>query len=158
MISTDIFINCIIGPQLGTLDTSGSRPNEETLNQGAGSKKGAISTEGESSVQLQGHSSRTPGNRKRPKPRAKRPTQYSCNICHESFRRAKDLDAHTKALHGKYQCQLCGAKITQRSNLIRHGSQHWKQRPYACSFCSKAYCRQDHLKRHMNRKHPDRCR
>ncbi|KAM3172083.1 hypothetical protein ACTXT7_015283 [Hymenolepis weldensis] len=144
--------NSSAGPQLGTLDTSGSRPNDETLNQGA------ISTEGESIVQLRDHSSRTPGNRKFPKRRAKRPTQYSCNICHESFHRAKDLDVHTKAVHGKYQCQKCGARITQRSNLTRHEPLHSRQRPYACCFCSKAYCRQDHLKRHIDHKHSDRCR
>ncbi|KAM3178091.1 hypothetical protein ACTXT7_003231 [Hymenolepis weldensis] len=85
---------------------------------------------------------------------SRRLTQYQCNICRESFRKAKDLDTHTKTLHGKYKCLACGDRLTEFSNLKRHATSHMDILPYRCRLCFKAYRRQDHLKRHMDCNHP----
>nr|CDS33439.1 zinc finger protein [Hymenolepis microstoma] len=119
--------------------------NRETLNQRTIANPETISPVS--------NSSKPSHIRTRTQRRAKRQTQYSCSVCPESFRRVKDLDEHTKAVHGKYECQVCGVKIANRSNLLRHGLKHSNQRPYECPICSRTYTRQDHLKRHMDVNH-----
>ncbi|VDO16284.1 unnamed protein product [Rodentolepis nana] len=91
--------------------------------------------------------------RRRRQRRANRQTQYSCNMCEESFCRARHLIEHTKAVHGKFKCQTCGQRIASRPNLLRHEIMHSDQRPHKCSICSNDFYRQDHLKRHMDSKH-----
>ncbi|KAM7537814.1 hypothetical protein Aperf_G00000066152 [Anoplocephala perfoliata] len=85
--------------------------------------------------------------------RRRRPSQYVCNLCNESFLRVSELNFHTVSKHGCYRCHLCNAKFTQRSNLQRHEPIHSGERPYKCLRCLKDYLRADHLKRHMNRNH-----
>nr|CDS33441.1 zinc finger protein [Hymenolepis microstoma] len=149
--STVSISNLRRGTEIGTVGAQGcgsmvsSFTNRETLNQRTIANPETISPAG--------HSSKPPHTRTRTQRRAKRQTQYSCSVCPESFRRVKDLDEHTKAVHGKYKCQVCGVKIANRSNLLRHSLKHSNQRPYECPICSRTYTRQDHLKRHMDVNH-----
>lgn len=97
--------------------------------------------------------SRSSTSRRTRRTKSRKLIQYQCNICRESFCKVKELNVHTKALHGKYKCLVCGDRFTEFSNLKRHGASHMNIHPYVCRLCRKGYRRQDHLKRHMDLRH-----
>ncbi|VDO02626.1 unnamed protein product [Rodentolepis nana] len=86
--------------------------------------------------------------------RRMRLTEYSCNWCRMTFPKMKYLDKHTKEIHGKYVCQKCKSEFTEFTNLARHGALHTEVPPFECLLCRRKFNRQDHLKRHMDSRHP----
>ena len=58
------------------------------------------------------------------------------------------LDLHSPK--PKYQCNVCGKKITTKSNLNSHMYKHKTIREYTCEYCGKAFKNNSKLKAHVD--------
>ena len=55
-----------------------------------------------------------------------------------------------------FTCNECSKFVRHRSAFERHMLTHSKERPFACTFCTKRYRRLDHLKNHIKTFHSGR--
>ncbi|KAL3309687.1 hypothetical protein Ciccas_011765 [Cichlidogyrus casuarinus] len=85
----------------------------------------------------------------------KRPKNFNCNQCEETYAQLMELTKHTETAHGSFKCNVCQARFSLRSNLQRHSYRHLDLKPFACAVCEQAFYRKELLLDHVMKTHPD---
>ncbi|XP_076445323.1 uncharacterized protein LOC143283103 [Babylonia areolata] len=69
---------------------------------------------------------------------------YTCQVCHKSFRRRENLVGHMKQHQEKaYECHVCLKKFTYKCNMKNHLRTHSDDKPFQCELCPRAFkCKQ----------------
>lgn len=77
---------------------------------------------------------------------------FKCNECSRSFTLASTLQLHCRRTHlgiKPYECNVCGWKFAQSSDLTKHMRKHTGERPYTCSYCDHGFAQKRNLQNHM---------
>ncbi|VDO08143.1 unnamed protein product [Rodentolepis nana] len=90
-----------------------------------------------------------------PRPGPSSRLRNRCNQCEEVFSTVRELSLHTRQIHTHFLCSFCHECFTQYTNLQRHSLIHLNQMPFLCKICNRGYRRMDHIKRHIQRIHPN---
>ncbi|KAE8599709.1 hypothetical protein XENTR_v10017297 [Xenopus tropicalis] len=84
---------------------------------------------------------------------------HLCDMCGKKFKSKGTLKSH-KLLHtsdGKqFKCTVCEFTAVQKRHLVRHMEQHTSFKPFGCALCHYSCNIPGSLKRHYNKKHPDK--
>lgn len=83
-----------------------------------------------------------------------------CQICGNFFARKRYLAIHEKTIHNFYadgivpeekgfECEICGAKLKWKKNLLAHMRIHTGEKPYVCKICNKDFICHGSLRTHM---------
>ncbi|KAK6637591.1 hypothetical protein RUM44_008013 [Polyplax serrata] len=83
-----------------------------------------------------------------------------CQICGNFFARKRYLAIHEKTIHNFYadgivpeekgfECEICGAKLKWKKNLLAHMRIHTGEKPYVCKICNKDFICHGTLRTHM---------
>eukprot|EP00347_Sterkiella_histriomuscorum_P014231 403361671 len=51
----------------------------------------------------------------------------------------------------RFDCQICGRKFSERSNLTVHMRIHYNMKPFQCLHCKKSFCSKGNFNDHMRR-------
>ncbi|XP_076049709.1 uncharacterized protein LOC143030445 [Oratosquilla oratoria] len=76
---------------------------------------------------------------------------FQCALCDAVFSTKSNLNRHAVTHTGEkpFQCDLCDATFTQKNNLQQHVVTHTGEKPFKCDQCDAAFVAKCHLKRHM---------
>ncbi|XP_053571354.1 zinc finger protein ZFAT isoform X2 [Bombina bombina] len=84
---------------------------------------------------------------------------HLCDMCGKKFKSKGTLKSH-KLLHtsdGKqFKCTICEFTAVQKPYLLRHMEQHTSCKPFGCALCHYSCNMSGSLKRHYNKKHPNK--
>ncbi|GFO12013.1 Zinc finger protein 235 [Plakobranchus ocellatus] len=81
-----------------------------------------------------------------------------CHLCSQSFSTQTGLHRHFGNVHSNlmpFQCEVCGKRCKQKSNLRVHMRIHSDTKMFPCSLCSQAFNYKCSLENHMKSKHSD---
>ena len=85
-----------------------------------------------------------------------------CEICGKTFANKDRVIGHQKLVHSetnrltdrpKFQCDICGRRLTKLKILANHMNQHTDESPYPCVKCNKRFNSVDMKIRHEQLKH-----
>ncbi|CAH2064927.1 unnamed protein product, partial [Iphiclides podalirius] len=84
-----------------------------------------------------------------------------CDICGKMFKSTTHLTNHVNRVHARRyscKCEICGAAISAKGNLLAHMRTHTDITPYKCAHpsCGKLFKRMDYLKKHSILHRPER--
>lgn len=106
----------------------------------------------------------TPTGSNRGRSRASSPSSVSrltCETCGSVFNKKHELDHHRRSHGDKAQvCTVCNKGFVFRKDLVRHivmhskGERHMFCNVVGCKYHQRGFGRVDHLRRHMEKKHP----
>ncbi|XP_062703319.1 zinc finger protein 761 isoform X2 [Aedes albopictus] len=80
---------------------------------------------------------------------------YQCNTCSKMFWKKRQLDDHTRLVHGEknFVCSVCNKRFVDASRLRSHMRRHDKTKPYKCAKCGKCYKAEKTLANHERIQH-----
>ncbi|XP_034031113.1 zinc finger protein ZFAT-like [Thalassophryne amazonica] len=84
---------------------------------------------------------------------------HLCDLCGKKFKSKVTLKSHrlSHTNEGKrFQCSECDFTAVSKPSLLRHMEQHSEFKPFRCAHCHYSCNIAGPLKRHYNKKHPDR--
>jgi hypothetical protein len=101
--------------------------------------------------------------RKHMKSKHARRQTYKCEVCNEAFAKKMDLKNHHADIHinnipnrkpardvdGRYPCQICGKRISDYSNYIKHYNRIHLRTIHQCDQCDFRTTDKPYLKTHM---------
>lgn len=75
---------------------------------------------------------------------------YQCSLCNKRFTQSNDLTAHMRSHTGSrpFKCEVCGKGFTQRQNVKKHMLTHTGEKNYECPVCGKKFGRKHHMEEH----------
>ncbi|XP_070546691.1 zinc finger protein 836-like [Ptychodera flava] len=82
--------------------------------------------------------------------------RYQCRFCEIDFELFKELQQHVRSEHPgqkPYACDVCGASLTDMSNVKRHKEVVHQPAKYQCDECDKVFKNKGTLKDHKMWKH-----
>lgn len=82
----------------------------------------------------------------------KKVRNYNCKICNRSFTLASTLALHNRRTHlgiKPYECDSCGWRFAQSSDLIKHKRTHTGVKPFTCDYCKTSFSQKRNLVTHM---------
>ena len=81
--------------------------------------------------------------------------KYACNQCDYKATQKGNMTQHIQSVHEgvKYACNQCAYQATQQSNLTTHIQSVHEGVKYACSHCDHQASKQSNLTMHVKRKH-----
>ena len=80
--------------------------------------------------------------------------EFKCNMCEKAFKLKHTLTAHLRTHEdGNFICTICEKTFVSKQNFEVHFRKHSGDNPYQCSFCDRAFHRNDYLQRHIRSKH-----
>ncbi|CAH2272992.1 zinc finger 653 [Pelobates cultripes] len=85
--------------------------------------------------------------------------EFICETCGKSFKRKSHLEVHRRTHTGEtpLQCEVCGFQCRQRASLNWHMKKHQAEVQYSfsCEHCGKLFEKQDSVKFHKLKSHPE---
>ncbi len=98
-----------------------------------------------------------------PRKRSGPPSHYTCFQCGNIFPDIFSLRAHKQVhtqggkqnLEGQFKCTYCSMSFAWKCFLDRHLVAHTNEKKFACQFCSETFKRNDALKLHQLKRHPE---
>ena len=82
---------------------------------------------------------------------------FQCNLCGAKYSNKTSLNSHIKIHNGEseYSCDVCGKQFKSNICLTEHKRAHSSARGYKCQYCDKDYKFNSSLNHHMKHSHLD---
>lgn len=84
--------------------------------------------------------------------------RFPCELCSKTFTTKVALRIHMR-IHEDvkpFSCDICGKSFRQSSVATLHKRVHTGEKPFPCSLCDRKFAYKHHLKKHVERDHPDK--
>ena len=83
---------------------------------------------------------------------------FACFICEQRFARRGCMKKHIKTVHDKihdetYKCSFCRQGFSSVYKVKQHEYLHTREKPFACSRCTKKFSQKGNLKKHIETVH-----
>ena len=85
--------------------------------------------------------------------------KHQCNTCGQLFKEKNALRRHQVQHFDelKHVCDLCGKTYNRLHTLSLHMATHSGSKSHKCQHCGNSYYTNEHLQKHINRCHTDKC-
>ncbi|XP_061715541.1 zinc finger protein ZFP2-like isoform X2 [Cydia pomonella] len=80
---------------------------------------------------------------------------HECDVCGQKFTQSTQLTVHKRSHTGArpYPCRICKQPFSHSNALMLHIRRHTGEKPFACAMCPQTFSQLPHMKAHMRSIH-----
>ncbi|XP_063535458.1 zinc finger protein 300-like isoform X1 [Cydia strobilella] len=80
---------------------------------------------------------------------------HECDVCGQKFTQSTQLTVHKRSHTGvrPYPCRICKQPFSHSNALMLHIRRHTGEKPFACAMCPQTFSQLPHMKAHMRSIH-----